>query len=108
MEATYLAIILAGLAGGAIRGLVGFVKHQYAYKNVPFKLKYFFAMVSISGVIGLVTALVIKEIGMTFLGVDYLTPALAVIVGYAGGDIIENVYKIILRKSSLYKLPEFK
>jgi len=65
-------------------------------------------MMSLSGIIGLLTALAIKEVGMDFFGLDYLPPALAFIIGYAGGDFLENVYKIILKKPSLYKLPDLK
>jgi len=96
----YFLILIAGLGGGAVRGLVGFIKHQFAYKNVPFKLSYFLSMVSLSGIIGLLTVVSIKEIGFTFN--DAFSPALSFIIGYAGGDILENIYKIILNKSSLY------
>ncbi len=96
----YLPILIAGFGGGAIRGLVGFIKHQFSYKNVEFKLPYFFSMMVLSGIIGLLAAVAIRELGFTFLG--SFTPALAFIVGYAGGDFIENIYKIITKQSSLY------
>jgi len=96
----YIEILIAGFSGGVIRGLVGFVKHQFSYKNIPFKLSYFLAISSISGVIGLLCALSVKEIGFTLEGA--FGPALSFIVGYAGGDFIENIYKIIVKKSSLY------
>ncbi len=102
----YVLIFIAGFGGGALRGLVGFIKHQFSYKNVEFRLPYFIAMMFLSGVIGLLTAMVIKEIDLTFLGLNYLTPALAFIIGYAGGDFLENVYKIIIKKPSLYSFPE--
>ncbi len=105
-ESVYLSILIAGFGGGLIRGLVGFIKHQYSYKNVSFNPAYFFTMIFISGVIGLLTAVAIKELGLTFLGLNYLTPALAFIIGYAGGDFLENVYKIIIKKPSLYSLPK--
>ena len=98
----YFSILIAGFGGGVIRGIVGFVKHQYAYKNVKFELPYFFTMVFLSGIIGVISAATIKELGISFLGLDYFTPILAVVVGYAGGDFIENIYKIIIKKSSLY------
>ena len=101
-----ISILIAGFGGGVVRGLVGFVKHQYSYKNVKFELPYFLAMMFISGVIGLLTAAAIKEAGITILGLAYFTPALALIVGYAGGDFIENIYKIIVKKPSLYSLPK--
>lgn len=96
----YFYILLAGFFGGVIRGLVGFVKHQFSYKNVPFRLTYFLGMSFISGVIGMMVAMAIKEIGFQ-LGSTF-SPALSFIVGYAGGDFVENVYKILTKKSSLF------
>lgn len=98
----YFSILLAGFAGGLVRGLVGFIKHQFSYKNVKFELFYFLAMIFLSGIIGLVTALAIKSAGVSFSGANYFSPGLALIVGYAGGDFLENIYKIIIKKSSLY------
>jgi len=95
----YFFILLAGFFGGVIRGLVGFLKHQYAYKNVPFKLSYFLVMSFISGIIGLMAAMAIREIGFELNNI--FSPALSFIVGYAGGDFIENIYKILAKKSSL-------
>jgi len=96
----FLSILIAGFGGGIVRGLVGFIKHQFAYKNVPFRLSYFLGMSFLSGITGLVSAMAIKEIGFTLEGV--FSPALSFIVGYAGGDFIENIYKIIIKKSSIY------
>jgi len=93
-------IFIAAIGGGVLRGLVGFIKHQFSYKDAGFKLPYFLAMMFISGVIGLLSAIAVKETGFTLLG-SY-TPALAFIIGYAGGDFIENIYKIIIKKSSFY------
>ncbi|MEK7503488.1 MAG: hypothetical protein AAB577_00710 [Patescibacteria group bacterium] len=95
------SIIIAAFGGGILRGLVGFVKHQLSYKEVKFRFYYFLGMVLISGIIGAVAALAIKEVGFTLLG--SFSPALSFIIGYAGGDFIENVYKIIIKKSSLYE-----
>lgn len=94
----YLFILIAGFGGGAVRGLVGFIKHQFSYKNVGFDIKYFIAMAFISGVVGVLTAMAVKESGFNFLNVNYFSPALAFIVGYAGGDFIENIYKILVKK----------
>ena len=102
----YIFFLIAGFGGGAVRGLVGFIKHQFAYKNVKFQLSYFLTMIFLSGIIGFLAAIAIKETGITFLGLDYLTPALAFIIGYAGGDFLENLYKIIVKKPSIYPLPE--
>jgi len=95
----YFYLVLAGFFGGVVRGLVGFVKHQFSYKNVPFDLKYFFGMSFISGVVGLAASLALKEVGMTLDG--FFTPALSFIIGYAGGDFLDGIYKIIIARSSL-------
>jgi len=100
----YITILVAGFGGGFVRGLVGFIKHQFSYKNVEFKLSYFLGMIFLSGIIGLLAAVSIKELGFTFLG--SFTPALGFIIGYAGGDFIENIYKIITQKSSFYSFSE--
>jgi len=97
----FLSILIAGFGGGVMRGLMGFIKHQFAYKNVPFNLAYFLGMSFLSGVIGLLSAMAVKEVGFTLEGI--FSPGLSFIVGYAGGDFIENVYKIIIKKSSLYQ-----
>ncbi len=98
----YIEILIAGFGGGVIRGLVGFIKHQYAYKRPGFRLPYFLGMMFLSGIVGLLSAIVTKELGITFLGVDYISPAIAFVIGYAGGDFIENLYKIILKKPTIF------
>jgi len=102
----YFYLFVAGFFGGVARGVVGFLKHQFAYKNVPFNLSYFFLVAFLSGTVGMVTAAAIKELGLTYEG--FFSPALGFIVGYAGGDFIENIYKIIIKKSSLYPKKETK
>ena len=97
----YTQILIAGFGGGCVRGLMGFIKHQFSFKNVKFELPYFIGMIFISGIIGVLTTTAVNETGITYLGT--FTPALGFIVGYAGGDFIENIYKIIIKKSSLYQ-----
>jgi len=104
----YFSILIAGFGGGVIRGLVGFIKHQFSYKNVSFNSRYFTGMMLLSGIIGLLTAVSIKEAGVSILGIDRLSPGIAFIIGYAGGDFIENIYKILFKKDSLLKFPEIK
>ncbi|OQX70815.1 hypothetical protein B6D52_03385 [Candidatus Parcubacteria bacterium 4484_255] len=55
----HIPVLMAGFIGGAIRGIFGFVKHQYSYKNVGFKAPYFFLMVFLSGIVGLVASYLI-------------------------------------------------
>ena len=95
-----ILIFIAAFSGGVLRGLVGFVKYTFSYKEVKFRPRYFLGTIFLSGAIGLVATIAIKEIGFTLLG--GFTPALAFIIGYAGGDFIENIYKIIIKKSSFY------
>ncbi|MCH7828805.1 hypothetical protein IH982_03040 [Patescibacteria group bacterium] len=95
------AVLLAGFGGGVIRGLVGFLKHKYSYKETSFSLPSFLSTVLIAGGIGVVTAITVRELGLTFLG-SPLTPAMALIVGYAGGDFLQNVWKIITKNPELY------
>lgn len=93
-----VAILIAGFGGGLVRGLVGFLKYYYSYKNTPFNPLYFFATSFLSGVVGLLVATAIKESGMIIEGLSGLTPPFAFIVGYAGGDFLENIYKILFKK----------
>lgn len=98
-------ILLTGFLGGVIRGLVGYLKYRSSYKNTAFLFNYFLLSVGISGLVGLVATWVTKDLGMTFLGLPTIGPSIAIIIGYAGGDFIENLYKILTGKTSLYELP---
>lgn len=98
----YLTLLIAGFGGGVVRGLVGFVKHQYSYKNVGFKLGYFLTMMFISGIVGLMVSAAVRDIAGAVFTVAY-SPGLAFIAGYAGGDFIENLYKILFRKTTLFE-----
>ena len=92
------AIIIGSITGGIVRGLVGFIKHRYAYKEVKFDLAKFVSTLLISGLVGLVAGFTLQEFGFPALGVSTLTPALGLLVGYAGGDFLENLWKILLKK----------
>lgn len=84
-----------------MRGLVGFIKYQFQFKDTKFNLPYFLGTMFLSGVVGVLTAIAIREAGIPILG-GMVTPGIAFIVGYAGGDFIENVYKIIVGKQVLF------
>ncbi len=84
-------ILFTGFCGGAIRGLVGFIKHQFSFKDVKFDLAYFLLMIFLSGLIGLVIAHVFKQ-----------DAVFSLIIGYAGGDFVENIYKTIKKNQSIY------
>ncbi|MDP2910099.1 MAG: hypothetical protein Q8N69_03465 [bacterium] len=93
----YISILIAGFGGGAVRGLVGYLKNSLSYKNPNFDLPYFFGMAFLSGIIGLLVSAAIYETGTDFLSASFVSPAIAFIVGYAGGDFVEGVYKILMK-----------
>jgi len=97
-----ITLLIAGFTGGVIRGLVGYLKYQFAYKNVPFKWLYFIIMTLLSGVIGLAAGWLVGGIVEDASKINIFYTFLA---GYAGGDFMENAYKIILKKDSIFKLP---
>lgn len=92
----YIELLIAGFFGGVVRGLVGFLKHFFSYKNVHFELWRFLGTSFLSGVIGLMTAMAVREV--MFVPQVNFTAALSFVVGYAGGDFLENVFKIIVIK----------
>jgi len=96
------AFFIAGFVGGVFRGLVGLIKYSTSYKDVDIRPWYFTGMVVLSGVIGLTTAWVVQDLGVQILGVEELTPAVALLVGYAGGDLLENLYKIAVQRDNLF------
>jgi hypothetical protein len=94
-------ILIGGFGGGVLRGIVGFIKHQFRFKDVGFRLYYFIGMMFLSGIVGVLTAVAVRETGLQVLG-GPVTPALAFIIGYAGGDFLENLYKIIFNKTTVF------
>jgi len=96
-------LLLAGAGGGVVRGLMGLTKHQLAYKEVKFNPLYFFGTVGISGFIGLTVTWAIADSGLQLPFTNTINTALAFIIGYAGGDFIENLYKLLLNKPELFK-----
>ncbi len=99
----FIPILVAGFGGGLVRGVVGFVKHQYKFKNVRFDLGYFLGMIMLSGITGVLIAAAVDDAGATFLEIESITPGLAFIAGYAGGDFIEGVYEVIFKKAPFVK-----
>ena len=97
---------IAGFLGGAIRGIVGILKYAFSYKDVKIKWLYFGGMTAISGLIGLSCAWIILELGLTFEGITGLSPAIALISGYAGGDFLENIFKVLMKKPILFSREE--
>ena len=97
---------IAGFLGGAIRGIVGILKYAFSYKDVKIKWLYFGGMTAVSGLIGLSCAWIILELGLAFEGITGLSPAIALISGYAGGDFLENIFKVLMKKPILFSREE--
>lgn len=93
-------ILLFGALGGVGRGLVGFVKYYSSYKNVVFSWRYILITVGISAVVGFAVVWAVRASGLHFDGYT-LNPGFAFMFGYAGGDILENLYKILVKKPIL-------
>jgi len=86
-----------------LRGGLGVAKYSLSYKDVNLRPWYFAATVTLSGVLGGMAAWVTNDLGIAFLGVKQLSPAIALIIGYAGGDFLENIAKIITQKTNFSK-----
>ena len=80
----YLNLVFGAL-GGLARGGVGVLKAYRRKEKLSWK--YFFITMFSSAVVGCVAALLITQ--------DY---RLSVLVGYAGMDVLESVYKIYNKK----------
>lgn len=95
---------LFGFFGGVIRGIVGLIKYTQSYKDVKIRPWYFSATVLLSGLVGFLCAWITNDLGISFLGLEQIPLSIALIVGYAGGDFIENVFKIIIKKPNLFEI----
>jgi len=100
-EIAFFTIVAVGLGGGLTRRLVGYIKYNANSKTFKFNLLYFLLIMFLSSMTGLLTATGINGLDLSFVGVIELTPALAFVVDYAGGDLLKNIYKIILKKPTL-------
>ena len=78
-----LQAALFGFIGGLARACVGYTKYSYKNKKAKFKPEAFLLTFAASGVIGIFAGLLVST-----------NFALALLAGYAGTDLIENIYKI--------------
>lgn len=97
------SFVIAGIIGGLLRGGLGVAKYSLSYKDVNLRPWYFGGTVALSGIIGGAAAWVTNDLGVGLLGVEKLSPAIALIIGYAGGDFLENIAKILFKKTDLSK-----
>jgi hypothetical protein len=42
------------------------------------------------------------ELDLGFEGIKNFSPAIALIVGYAGGDFLENIFKVLMKRPILF------
>ncbi len=98
-----MSFFFFGFLGGVIRGTVGLIKYVQSYKDVSIKPWYFSGTVAVSGLIGLTCAWVVQDLGVTLMGIDTIPLSFALVIGYAGGDFIENIFKIIIKEPDLFQ-----
>ncbi len=97
-------LLIAGLSGGMLRAVVGYIKaRSAAKKKQAFSPVYFLATVLATGAIGYLTVWVFYDLREFILGSLPFTPAIAAVLGYAGGDIMENIYKIFTKRLTLFE-----
>ena len=99
-----ISFLLAGLFGGLLRGGMGLFKYTTSYKDVKIRPYYFAGMVVLTGVIGWVSAWVARDVLRIFLELETIPVSFAIIAGYAGGDFIENVFKIAMKEPNLFEV----
>jgi hypothetical protein len=100
-----MSFIVGGFIGGLLRGGVGIFKYMTSYKDVEVRPYYFVSSVALSGVVGCVTAWALSDIATIFLEVGGGVPvSFAIIAGYAGGDLIENIFKIAVKEPNLFEI----
>ena len=99
-----MSFLIAGFFGGLLRGGIGLTKYMTSYKDVEIRPYYFTGMIILTGVVGYVSAWVAQDAARIFLEVDRLPISFALVAGYAGGDLLENLFKIGMREPNLYEV----
>lgn len=99
-----MQFLLAGFFGGILRGGMGLFKYTVSYKNIEIRPYYFTVMVILTGIVGWISAWVVRDAIDIFLEVDDVPVSFALVAGYAGGDFIENLFKIAMREPHLFEI----
>ncbi len=99
-----MPFLFAGFFGGLLRGGVGLVKYMTSYKDVKIRPYYFAGSVLLTGIVGYVSALIAQDAASIFLEIDVLPVSFAIVAGYAGGDFIENLFKIGMKDPNFFEL----
>ena len=97
---------IAGLLGGLLRGGMGLFKYITSYKDVEIRLSYFTGMIILTGIIGWVSAWIARDALAIFLEIESPPLSFALVAGYAGGDFIENLFKIATKQPQLFEIGE--
>ena len=99
-----MSFLFAGLIGGLLRGGVGLTKYMTSYKDVEIRPYYFLGSVFLSGVIGYIGAWVASDVANIFFEIKSLPISFAIIIGYAGGDFLENLFKIATKNPDIFNI----
>ena len=99
-----MSFLIAGFFGGLLRGGIGLTKYMTSYKDVEIRPYYFTGMIILTGVVGYVSAWVAQDAARIFLEVDRLPISFALVAGYAGGDLLENLFKIGMNEPHIYEM----
>ncbi len=99
-----MEFLIAGFIGGLLRGGMGLFKYTTSYKDIEIRPLYFGGMVLLTGIIGWVSSWIVKDALDIFLEVKEVPLSFAIVSGYAGGDFIENVFKIAMKEPQLFEL----
>ncbi len=99
-----MTFLFAGFFGGVLRGAVGIFKYMTSYKDVEIRPYYFLGMALLTGVVGYVSAHIAQDAAQIFLEVEVLPVSFAIVAGYAGGDFIENLFKIGMKEPNLFEI----
>lgn len=99
-----LSFFVAGLFGGILRGGMGLFKYTTSYKDIEIRPYYFTGMVLLTGIVGWISAWVVKDALAIFMEVEYVPLSFALVAGYAGGDLIENLFKIAVGEPQLFEI----
>jgi len=88
---TLLIAAIFGFVGGLARACVGFLKSRRLEKKGKFEGRNFVFTLIASGIIGIFGGLLVST-----------NFALALLAGYAGTDLIENMYKISQKRKKMF------
>ncbi len=99
-----MSFLIAGMFGGLLRGAVGLTKYMTSYKDVEMRPQYFLGSIAVAGIIGYTSAWVARDVANIFLEAETFPVSFAVVIGYAGGDFLENIFKIAVKNPDFFQI----